>query len=154
MRLAKSHRPMPRAPVLLILAAVALTVGGTIAAVAATGVRIPPHISSRPDVYFAGPAPRPEAPTPGVDPELLERYEVFRRPRGTEDELPSTVAVRGQSVPALSPTDREVGANPALARRATTTADGDEVYLVPAEGGFCFASTKSLEGGASRPDVR
>jgi len=120
-----------------------------VAAIAGVGGSAPAYHSPRPDVYFNSPARQPEAVAPGVEPSALANFAIFRRPSSADDRIPATMLIRGKRVPVVPPTDTEVGANPALARHALTTADGDAIYPVAAQGGFCLESTTGIEGGCS-----
>ncbi|WP_157251964.1 hypothetical protein [Patulibacter americanus] len=65
--------------------------------------------------------PRPMASE--VDPRLVQRLAVFRRPRRHDDALPPDAArMLG---------DSGLGANPALARKARDAPDGSPLFLVP-----------------------
>jgi len=108
---------------------------GGVAVAADVGSSTPTHVSGRTTI---NPDPNNvQPPTAGLDPAVLANYRVFRRSRTSGDTLQSN----------LSPGAKVAGANPSLARLGTISNNGEAIYLVPADGGFCVESTRGLAQG-------
>lgn len=70
-----------------------------------------------------------------ADPTIQARFAAFRRPAVEADRLPARAQVAIEQGP-----QAELGAEPALSRRAATLDDDSGLYLVPAAGGLCLAA--------------
>lgn len=84
--------------------------------------------------------PPPPQAASTISPVFVKHLAVFRRARASAD----TAAAQHID---LTPYDIQQGANPALARLAMTTPDGDQISLLPtSSGGLCFYSSRIIEG--------
>ncbi len=68
-------------------------------------------------------------------PAIQARFAAFRRPPVAADRLPARAQLAVEQGP-----QAELGAEPALSRRAATLDDDSGLYLVPAAGGVCLAA--------------
>jgi hypothetical protein len=106
----------------------------------------PTYTNTRTDApgFYESIASTPQAAAPGVDPQVLASYGIFRRARTADDTLPAAVATATIGTAAGSE-----GANVELARHALTNGSGDGIYIVPTQGGVCLESTSGIENGCS-----
>lgn len=92
-----------------------------------------------------GPAPTPADPVSGVtydavvapDEEQVAAFGVLRSPAADSLPGPAQTAIN------KAPRD-ELGANPALARQASTDASGKDLFVLPARGWMCLAAADGV----------
>lgn len=70
-----------------------------------------------------------------ADPAVQARFAAFRRPPVDADRLPARAQLAVERGPRA-----ELGAEPALSRKAATLDDDSGLYLVPTAGGLCLAA--------------
>ncbi len=109
---------------------------GLIIAVGGSALALAASTSKRSQADGVVPASTP-APVVAVDPQLAAVLSAFQRPQEPGDVPPADI---------ITPDMLADGANPQLARLAGEFS-GQSVYLVPADGGICLASSSLLAAG-------